>query len=49
MTTFFLAVCHDCQPVLPVPFSDEAERDKWLEAHVKGTGHHVSPLIDVRE
>jgi hypothetical protein len=36
-----LAICLDCRPVLPQPFSDKADRDAWASAHEKATGHKV--------
>jgi hypothetical protein len=38
---FFLAICQDCTPILPQPFYDEAERDKWAAAHREATGHRI--------
>ena len=48
MTTFYLATCVDCSPVLPVPFFDEAERDHWVEQHEGATGHEVRIANEVR-
>lgn len=42
MTTWYLAICQDCTPVLPQPFSDEAGRSAWLVAHRQATGHTVT-------
>jgi hypothetical protein len=39
--TWYLAICRDCHPVLPQPFSVQAKRDEWLMAHKQGTGHEV--------
>lgn len=36
-----LAICKDCQPVLPQPFRVEAERNIWRDAHASATGHDV--------
>jgi hypothetical protein len=47
-TTFHLAVCQDCEPVLPQPFSDEHERDHWAGAHARATGHLVELRTEVR-
>lgn len=41
MKTFYLATCLACEPALPQPFYDEAERDAWAREHVDGTGHAV--------
>ena len=41
---WYLAICLDCTPVLPQPFSIEQERDDWLDAHVAGTGHDVKAI-----
>jgi hypothetical protein len=39
-THWYLAVCQDCEPILPQPFRDETERDEWAAAHAT-TGHRV--------
>lgn len=42
-----LAVCLDCEPVLPMPFGGPNQvaafddRNDWVTAHVQGTGHRV--------
>ncbi len=41
MSTFHLAVCQECTPVLPMPFGTAEERDEWADAHRAGTGHRV--------
>jgi hypothetical protein len=38
---WYLAICEDCQPLLPQPFRDSAERDAWAKAHAE-TGHTVA-------
>jgi hypothetical protein len=40
------AVCTGCTPVLPQPFSDEGERDAWLEEHEAATGHIVKAVTE---
>jgi hypothetical protein len=45
---FYLAICQDCTPILPQPFSDETERDQWLAAHAGGTGHRVWTAVETR-
>jgi hypothetical protein len=37
----YLAICLDCQPILPQPFSDKVERDVWASTHEEATGHMV--------
>lgn len=46
--TWYLATCQACTPVLPQPFTDEAERDQWADAHWTGTGHVVTRMTQVR-
>lgn len=48
MTTFYLAICHGCDPDWPQPFYDEAERDRWADAHAEATGHTVDRQVEVR-
>jgi hypothetical protein len=45
---WYLAICQDCTPVLPQPFSDEGERDRWAEAHRAATGDRVWTAMEVR-
>jgi hypothetical protein len=44
MAEFHLAVCRHCEPLLPMPFRDPAERDTWGQAHANATGHTVARL-----
>ena len=46
--TWYLATCQDCTPVLPQPFYDEAERNKWARQHEFATGHRVLKITEVR-
>lgn len=39
---WYVAVCHDCEPVLPQPFTTARERATWVTAHRDGTGHRVT-------
>lgn len=48
ITQWYLAICHDCAPVLPQPFSDPAERDEWARQHQDGTGHNVERQVELR-
>lgn len=41
MTTWHLAICLTCTPLLPQPFSDSSSRDDWSTAHKQATGHDV--------
>jgi hypothetical protein len=39
---FHLAICRQCDGpdhVLPIPFEDPIEREKWAMAHTEGTSH----------
>jgi len=38
---WYLAICLECEPVLPQPFGVEKERAEWVEAHWGGTGHAI--------
>jgi hypothetical protein len=44
---FYLAICQDCTPVLPVPFYDKTERDAWVAAHAT-TGHKIWTATETR-
>src|SRR5258708_36266993 len=46
--TFYLAVCHDCTPVLPQPFYDRGERDTWAVTHAGATDHKVTLMREDR-
>lgn len=47
--TWYLAICvGGCQPVLPTPFRDLAERDGWATAHQEATGHKVERDVERR-
>lgn len=37
---FYVATCEDCQPVLPMPFTDPEKRHEWAQEH-RSTGHQV--------
>ena len=39
---WYVAECHDCEPVLPQPFSSARERAHWMIEHRDATGHHVT-------
>jgi hypothetical protein len=43
---WYLAICQDCTPVLPQPFTVEAEWIDWTREHVTSTGHRVLLKID---
>lgn len=43
---FFMAVCDECD--MAMPFDAPLERDVWTFNHITGTGHSVSPALDVR-
>jgi hypothetical protein len=38
---WYLAIYLDCQPILPQPFRDKAERDAWASTHEEATDHMV--------
>lgn len=46
--TWYLAICADCKPLLPQPFSVEKERDEWADQHAEGTGHRVERVEERR-
>ena len=37
---YYLAICEDCHPVIPVPFWDAEERDTWVTNH-RAIGHQT--------
>lgn len=48
LLTWFLAICQDCEPILPQPFYVQAERDEWAEKHRTATGHRVELVTEHR-
>lgn len=44
---YYLAVCMDCTPWLPMPFQDSSARDEWSVEHAE-TGHRVVNTFEVR-
>lgn len=36
---FFLLICRQCEPEIPMPFASAEERGRWAGAHTRGTGH----------
>ena len=39
--TWYLAICTQCTPLLPQPFTRPEDRDRWVTGHKQGTGHQV--------
>lgn len=46
---WYLAVCQDCTPVLPQPFTDPGERTDWATTHNVATGHRVLLTVEERQ
>ncbi|MBE5453438.1 hypothetical protein E3G52_000302 [Mycobacteroides abscessus] len=44
---YFLAYCQQCDGKA-IPFGTEDDRDLWADGHHKGTGHDVTPSVEVR-
>ncbi|WP_457072048.1 hypothetical protein [Mycobacteroides abscessus] len=44
---YYLATCQECVD-MKLPFGDEDDRDLWADRHHKGTGHDVTPSVEVR-
>ncbi len=47
---FYMAICHGCgggPEGAAIPFSDRAERDRWMSIHTEGTGHAVDAEVRV--
>jgi len=44
---WYLAVCQDCEPVLPQPFWTRTESETWANAHSNAAQHHVK-LVEER-
>jgi hypothetical protein len=38
---YYLAICRECQPILPQPFDDRYKRDEWASDHSNATRHNV--------
>lgn len=47
-TTWYIAECQDCEPVLPQPFRSAIDRADWALAHESATGHDVVRRTEVR-
>lgn len=39
--TYYLAMCRDCVPLLPMPFPTAEKRDQWAWLHAEATHHTV--------
>lgn len=37
---YYVLICRECEPLLPMPFSTPEERGRWATEHTFGTGHH---------
>lgn len=48
MSEFYVLVCRECRPVLPIPFESAEERGRWAAEHTRGTGHDQWFVKDVR-
>ena len=46
--TWYLAVCMDCTPTLPQPFTTESQRNEWATSHIRATGHRVEFEVETR-
>ncbi len=46
VTTWHLAKCWDCTPVLPQPFTANAAARAWATEHHAATGHTVEVLVE---
>ena len=44
--TWFLAICHDCDPVLPQPFRTADARDEWGTTHIRNGHCHTVKLTE---
>lgn len=44
--TYYVLICHLCEPPLPMPFGSAAERGKWAAEHTLGTGHDRWTVLD---
>lgn len=44
----YLAMCGDCRPVVPVPFSDTIGAESWARQHGPATGHRIRFLMEHR-
>ena len=42
MSTYYVAICPACAPDAPPPFDTEPERNRWILAHLKDTGHYAT-------
>jgi hypothetical protein len=46
MSVYYVLVCRDCQPLLPMPFPSAAERGRWAAEHTRASGHDNWFVID---
>lgn len=37
-----LAICLDCDPIIPDAFAAQRDRDAWAKQHTAGSGHQVA-------
>ena len=47
MKVYWLAICRECKPWLPMPFDDPGVRDAWVKGHHSSTGHRVETGFEV--
>jgi hypothetical protein len=38
-------LCRKCDPLLPIPFEDDAERERWTAAHLARFPDHVNDVV----
>jgi hypothetical protein len=43
---YYVLICHQCEPPLPMPFESAAKRERWAGQHTTGTGHTQWTVID---
>lgn len=49
MKVWYLAICQNCDPQRPMPFTTGGDRDTWRDTHVRATGHNVETGIEVKQ
>lgn len=47
VTLYYMALCQNCESLLPQPFTAWQERNAWTQAHVEGTGHDVTQHTEI--
>lgn len=43
---YFICLCYECSPILPIPFINSEDRAKWMTQHTELTNHKVLCYVE---